>query len=160
MTGEITLRGRVLPIGGLKEKTMAAHRSGITRVLVPRQNEKDLQEIPKIVTDKVEIILVSHLDEVLGHALILGRGRDAVPHAAADRGARLAAPRSSMPAGGRAELVAASLTHPGAPSKQGAAARCGRIAQSEEQQPYKLRVAGSSPVPPTLRALSILRGGS
>jgi ATP-dependent Lon protease len=74
MTGEITLRGRVLPIGGLKEKTMAAHRSGITRVLVPKQNEKDLQEIPKLVTDKVDIVLVSHLDVVLEYALILGPG--------------------------------------------------------------------------------------
>jgi len=74
MTGEITLRGRVLPIGGLKEKTMAAHRSGITRVLVPKQNEKDLQEIPKLVTDKVDIVLVSHLDEVLEYALIVGPG--------------------------------------------------------------------------------------
>ncbi|HHO52004.1 MAG TPA: endopeptidase La [Deltaproteobacteria bacterium] len=69
MTGEITLRGRVLPIGGLKEKVLAAHRGGITRVIVPAENRKDLEEIPANVTAQVEIIPVSHMDRVLKEAL-------------------------------------------------------------------------------------------
>ncbi len=69
MTGEITLRGRVLPIGGLKEKVLAAHRGGITRVLIPEENRKDLEDIPANVTDMVEIIPVSHMDRVLKEAL-------------------------------------------------------------------------------------------
>jgi ATP-dependent Lon protease len=64
MTGEITLRGRVLPIGGLKEKVLAASRAGIKTVLFPRSNEKDLQDIPEYVTSRVNLIPVSHLDEV------------------------------------------------------------------------------------------------
>jgi ATP-dependent Lon protease len=64
MTGEITLRGRVLPIGGLKEKVLAALRAGIKTVIFPRSNEKDLQDIPDYVKDKVELIPVAHLDEV------------------------------------------------------------------------------------------------
>ncbi|MEN0041571.1 MAG: endopeptidase La, partial [Pseudomonadota bacterium] len=70
MTGEITLRGRVLPIGGLKEKLLAALRGGITKVLIPEDNAKDLAEIPDNVKDALEIIPVSHLDEVLPHALV------------------------------------------------------------------------------------------
>jgi len=69
MTGEVTLRGRVLPIGGLKEKLLAALRGGIVTVLIPAENEKDLVEIPKAVTDALEIIPVSHVDEVLARAL-------------------------------------------------------------------------------------------
>ena len=69
MTGEITLRGRVLPIGGLKEKLLAAHRGGIRTVLIPEENEKDLAEIPKNVTDNLEIHPVSWIDEVLEFAL-------------------------------------------------------------------------------------------
>jgi ATP-dependent Lon protease len=69
MTGEITLRGRVLPIGGVKEKLLAAHRAGITHVLLPVDNEKDLEEIPSSVLGKLQISLVEHMDEVLGHAL-------------------------------------------------------------------------------------------
>jgi ATP-dependent Lon protease len=69
MTGEVTLRGRVLPIGGLKEKLLAAHRGGITTVLIPEENEKDLAEIPAAVKDGLEIITVSHIDEVLAHAM-------------------------------------------------------------------------------------------
>ncbi len=69
MTGEITLRGRVFPIGGLKEKILAAHRGGIKKVLIPIDNEKDLVEIPDNVKKDVEIIPVSHIDEVLLHAL-------------------------------------------------------------------------------------------
>ncbi len=69
MTGEITLRGRILPIGGVKEKLLAAHRAGITHVLLPTDNEKDLEEIPASVLGKMQITLVEHMDEVLSHAL-------------------------------------------------------------------------------------------
>ena len=69
MTGEVTLRGRVLPIGGLKEKLLAALRGGITKVLIPAENEKDLVEIPAAIRDGLEIVPVSHVDEVLSHAL-------------------------------------------------------------------------------------------
>ncbi len=69
MTGEITLRGRVLPIGGLKEKTMAAHRSGVKYVIAPKLNQKDLRDIPRQVLNQVRIVFVEHMDEVLTHAL-------------------------------------------------------------------------------------------
>ena len=69
MTGEISLRGRVLPIGGLKDKVLAAHRGGITRVLAPEENRKDLDEIPANVLADVDVILVSHMDRVLKEAL-------------------------------------------------------------------------------------------
>ncbi|MFD0917466.1 endopeptidase La [Pseudahrensia aquimaris] len=69
MTGEITLRGRVLPIGGLKEKLLAALRGGIKKVLIPEENAKDLADIPENVKNALEIIPVSHLDDVLPHAL-------------------------------------------------------------------------------------------
>jgi predicted ATP-dependent protease len=72
MTGEVTLRGRVLPIGGLKEKILAAHRGGITRVLIPKENERDIEEIPPSVRQGLEIISVSHADEVLREALVVG----------------------------------------------------------------------------------------
>ena len=69
MTGEVTLRGRVLPIGGLKEKLLAALRGGITTVLIPAENEKDLAEIPAAVKEGLKIHPVSHVDEVLALAL-------------------------------------------------------------------------------------------
>jgi ATP-dependent Lon protease len=69
MTGEVTLRGRVLPIGGLKEKLLAALRGGITTVLIPAENEKDLAEIPAAVKENLEIVPVQHVDEVLARAL-------------------------------------------------------------------------------------------
>ncbi len=69
MTGEITLRGEVLPIGGLKEKLLAAHRGGISKVLIPQENEKDLAEIPKNIKDKLTIVPVKWIDEVLQQAL-------------------------------------------------------------------------------------------
>jgi ATP-dependent Lon protease len=69
MTGEITLRGIVLPIGGLKEKLLAAHRAGIKKVLIPFENKKDLVEIPDIIKKNIEIIPVKNVDEVLKHAL-------------------------------------------------------------------------------------------
>jgi ATP-dependent Lon protease len=70
MTGEITLRGRVLPIGGLKEKLLAALRGGIKTVLIPQDNAKDLAEIPLSVKNGLEIIPVGRMDEVLKHALV------------------------------------------------------------------------------------------
>jgi ATP-dependent Lon protease len=70
MTGEVTLRGRVLPIGGLKEKLLAALRGGIRTVLIPSENEKDLVEIPASVKEALEIIPVQHVDEVLSRALV------------------------------------------------------------------------------------------
>ncbi len=69
MTGEITLRGRVLPIGGLKEKVLAAHRAGIRTVIVPQENEKDLNEIAENVRRRLRFVLVEHMDEVLAEAL-------------------------------------------------------------------------------------------
>uniref|UniRef100_UPI0035650087 endopeptidase La n=1 Tax=Desulfosarcina sp. TaxID=2027861 RepID=UPI0035650087 len=74
MTGEITLRGRVLPIGGLKEKMLAALRGGIRKVIIPKENEKDLKDIPKVVTRQMKVVTVDHMDEVLVHALVLGQG--------------------------------------------------------------------------------------
>jgi ATP-dependent Lon protease len=71
MTGEITLRGRVLAIGGLKEKILAAHRSGITTVIMPKENAKDLRDIPKRVLKALRVVPVEHMDEVLRHALAL-----------------------------------------------------------------------------------------
>ncbi|MDR9857265.1 endopeptidase La [Paenibacillus sp. VCA1] len=70
MTGEITLRGRVLPIGGLKEKSLAAHRAGYKKILLPKDNERDLRDVPDSVRDEVEFIPVSHMDQVLKHALV------------------------------------------------------------------------------------------
>ena len=70
MTGEITLRGLVLPIGGLKEKLLAAHRAGIKKVLIPEENKKDLVEVPKTILNNIEIIPVKNVDEVLKVALI------------------------------------------------------------------------------------------
>jgi len=72
MTGEITLRGRILPIGGLKEKFLAAYSGGIKKVIIPKENEKDLRDIPKSISKHIEVFPVEHMDEVLTLALILG----------------------------------------------------------------------------------------
>ncbi|MFC0299890.1 endopeptidase La [Virgibacillus soli] len=69
MTGEITLRGRVLPIGGLKEKSLSAHRAGITTIIIPEENEKDIEDIPESVRKDLSFIKVNHLDQVLDQAL-------------------------------------------------------------------------------------------
>jgi len=71
MTGEITLRGRVMPIGGVKEKLLAAHRSGITTVVIPKENRKDLREVPRRVLKSTRVVLVEHMDDVLREALCL-----------------------------------------------------------------------------------------
>lgn len=80
MTGEITLRGRVLPIGGLKEKSLAAHRAGIKKVLLPKDNERDLRDIPESVRNDLDFIPVSHMDEVLKYALAAGDQTAAQAH--------------------------------------------------------------------------------
>ena len=84
MTGEITLRGRVLGIGGVKEKLLAAHRSGISTVVLPKENRKDLRDVPRRVLRALRLVLVEHVDDVLREALVVG-DRDAstifgVPH--------------------------------------------------------------------------------
>jgi len=71
MTGEITLRGRILPIGGLKEKILAAHRGGISQVIIPDESSKDLKEIPAKILKQIEVITASHMDDVLSRAIIL-----------------------------------------------------------------------------------------
>lgn len=73
MTGEITLRGRVTPIGGLKEKCLAAHRLGIRTILIPKENRKDLKEVPKKIRRALRIVLVEQVDEVLREALALDK---------------------------------------------------------------------------------------
>ena len=69
MTGEVTLRGRVLPIGGLKEKALAALRAGINKVIIPHENEKDLVEIPEDLRKKIKFYPVKHMDDVIELAL-------------------------------------------------------------------------------------------
>jgi ATP-dependent Lon protease len=74
MTGEITLRGRVLPIGGLTEKLLAAKRGNITHVLIPKPNERDLNDVPIKIRKSLTIDVVNHMDEVLQHALVINDG--------------------------------------------------------------------------------------
>ena len=91
MTGEVTLRGLVLPVGGIKEKVLAAHRAGIKRVIMPARNEKDLVDVPEQARKELEFVFATHMDDVLeGRA----RGEPARPQAAAAR------------AGGREEAAA------------------------------------------------------
>jgi ATP-dependent Lon protease len=69
MTGEITLRGRVLPVGGVKEKVLGAHRAGIKTVILPKRNEKDLEDVPEAIRKEMEFVFVEKIDEVLDKAL-------------------------------------------------------------------------------------------
>jgi ATP-dependent Lon protease len=92
MTGEITLRGKVLPIGGVKEKILAAHRAGVTNIVLPRDNEKDLADIPKNVLDTLDVHMVSTMDEVLKIALV-------APLPARIPAAPVVAPEVTEPAG-------------------------------------------------------------
>jgi ATP-dependent Lon protease len=78
MSGEVTLRGRVLPVGGVKEKVLAAHRAGIMTVILPQENRKDLEEVPSNIRDEMTVSFVSHMDEVLGIALVKEAPEDLV----------------------------------------------------------------------------------
>ncbi len=79
MTGEITLRGRALEIGGVKEKVIAAHRAGLKTVILPKENKKDLEDVPKEVLKDLKFIFVTHLDEVLDAAFIKPLPRKNMP---------------------------------------------------------------------------------
>ena len=70
MTGEITLRGKVLPVGGVKEKILAAHRAGIKKIVLPEENKKDLADIPGNVRRRLEFVMVDHIEQVLEHSLV------------------------------------------------------------------------------------------
>jgi ATP-dependent Lon protease len=70
MTGEITLRGRVLPIGGLKEKVLAAHREGMKTIILPKENLRDVEEVPKAIREQLEFVPVTSMDEVLEHVWV------------------------------------------------------------------------------------------
>ena len=120
MTGELTLRGRVLAIGGLKEKLLAAHRAGITTVIIPRENRKDLREVPRRVLKATRIVLVEHADEVLREALCLS-----------DANALFGPPRESW------EYVDGELV-----VKHG-----GKAATSTDGAPVVIPPAGSVPTP-------------
>lgn len=99
MTGEVTLRGRVLAIGGLREKILAAHRGGIKTVIIPKENEKDLKDVPKQVLKDVKVILVDHVDQVLVHALEIKSAKE------------LFKVRSERASGIRAQYQGSSLQH-------------------------------------------------
>jgi len=87
MTGEATLRGRVLPVGGIPSKVLGAHRQGMKRVILPKANERDVEEIPEEVRDELEILFVEHMSEVLAATLV---PEDQLPRQGADEGARAA----------------------------------------------------------------------
>ena len=98
MTGEITLRGNVLPIGGVKEKVLAAHRIGLKTVLLPSENEKDLRDIPEEIASQLKIHLVATMDEVLQHALVAPLKP-------------LSGPQGPIPPAGSGEAIERSITH-------------------------------------------------
>ena len=117
MTGEITLRGNVLPIGGLKEKALAGHRGGIKRIVIPKENEKDIEEIPLSVRDGLEFIPVTHVDEVLYEALLVTGVQDfeKILDKKAPRDDMLFSPEKKSDEEGRGEIPAnkenAVVTH-------------------------------------------------
>jgi ATP-dependent Lon protease len=82
MTGEITLRGKVLPVGGIKEKVLGAHRAGIKTIILPKRNEKDLEDVPEAIRSSMQFFYVETVDQVLEHALQPG-GSEAQPLRAA-----------------------------------------------------------------------------
>ena len=114
MTGEITLRGRVLPIGGLKEKALAAHRAEIREIILPKENEKDLEEVPAQIAKAMKFHFVDHIDEVLKYALVLDSPEEFFAKARAAAEARAAAKKGEPPPTSGSE----SGTPPATPSVQ------------------------------------------
>ena len=101
MTGEITLRGKVLPVGGIKEKVMAAHRAGIKTVLLPRHNERDLEGVPEELRQELKVIPIDTAEQVLHEALGLSKVPDAAgkskPAPVTDDDGRTTRPRAARP---------------------------------------------------------------
>src|SRR5439155_26720762 len=83
MTGEVTLRGKVLPVGGIRDKVLAAHRAGARTVILPRENERDIEEIPAEVRKDLEIVFVDNVDQVLKRALVVDSTAESIELAAA-----------------------------------------------------------------------------
>jgi ATP-dependent Lon protease len=105
MTGEITLRGAILPVGGIREKVLAAHRAGIGKVLLPKQNERDIDDIPATVRRKMEFVLIEHANDALPHVL----KRSPKKRASSGGGAgEKAGKRATAQSGGGAEKRASS----------------------------------------------------
>ncbi len=124
MTGEITLRGRVLPIGGIKEKVLGAHRAGIRRVFLPKRNEADLDDIPADLRAEMELVLIDSIDQVLREALTPKVGSAATaPQRSNGAGTR----------GGREKVVAAAQAAPKARTAR--AARAARARESDHARP-------------------------
>ena len=96
MTGEITLRGRVLPIGGLRDKVLAAHRTGLKTIIFPRDNERDLAEVPEAIRSQLRLVPVDHMDQVLGEALVISPKPEVI---AAGNGQAALAASPTEPAG-------------------------------------------------------------
>jgi len=114
MTGEITLRGRVLPIGGLKEKALGALRAGITTIIIPEKNKKDLSEIPANVKRKITFIPVKDMSEVLPIAIKGGlKKKRVVKKAPAKRSAKKGAPKKAAPKKAAPKKPAAKKIRPG-----------------------------------------------
>ena len=121
MTGEITLRGRVLPIGGIKEKVLGAHRAGLRRVLLPRRNEADLDDIPSDLRKEMQLVLIESIDEVLREALTPRLVEASSNGAVAARRVRAAPPIAAASGAGRAAKSARA--RPAPPSRQAGKAR-------------------------------------
>jgi ATP-dependent Lon protease len=115
MTGEITLRGRVLPIGGVKEKVLGAHRAGIRRVILPKRNEADLDDIPQDLRRQMQFVMVESIDEVLKEALTQPGAGDAHINGATDGATSVAEPVAA-PAEGSARVRRARSSRPAAPA--------------------------------------------
>ena len=151
MTGEITLRGEVLPIGGLKEKLLAAHRGGIKLVLIPEENVKDLIEIPDNVKNAIEIVPVRWIDKVL--ELALERNPEPLPELSPAELAK-AAEAKAAPTGSAAGDVIKHWS--GSESGYNLVLKhLGRLAQLVERLPYTQNVGGSSPSAPTTPIISL-----
>ena len=146
MTGEITLRGRVLPIGGIKEKVLGAHRAGIRRVLLPTRNEADLDDIPADLRGEMELVLVDSIDQVLREALTKGPSAAGAGAGAGAGGAARQRSNGAGGPGGREKVVAAA-----AAARAARAPRAARAGRAERVAPAR-GSARARPAPVNRRA--------